>query len=90
MEFPQARILEWVAISSSRDLPNAGIEPTSSVSPALAGKFFTTEPPGKPSLMSICCKYDTEIHNHHLLNKHLYGIVRKVLYFSNVNFLFCV
>ena len=27
------------------DLPNAGIEP---VSPALAGGFFTIEPPGKP------------------------------------------
>ena len=27
------------------DLPNPGIEPTSS---ALAGGFFTTKPPGKP------------------------------------------
>ena len=35
----QARILEWVAISSFRDLLNPGIEPRS---PALAGKFFTT------------------------------------------------
>ena len=42
----QARILEWVAISFSRDLPNAGIEP---VSRALAGGFFTTETPGKPT-----------------------------------------
>ena len=31
----QARILEWFAISSSRDLPNPRIEPTS---PVLAGK----------------------------------------------------
>ena len=30
------------------DLPDPGIEPTSHVSPALTGKFFTTEPPGKP------------------------------------------
>ena len=30
------------------DLPNPGIEPTSPVAPALAGRFFTTEPPGKP------------------------------------------
>ena len=37
----QARIREWVAISSSRDLPDPGIEPTSLVSPALAGRFFT-------------------------------------------------
>ena len=32
----QARILEWVAISSSRDLPDPGIEPKSLISPALA------------------------------------------------------
>ena len=44
----QARILEWVAISYSRDLPDPGIEPESLLSPALAGEFFTTEPPGKP------------------------------------------
>ena len=30
----QARILEWVTLSYSRDLPNAGIQPTSLVSPA--------------------------------------------------------
>ena len=29
------------------DLPDPGIEPISPVSPALAGRFFTTEPPGK-------------------------------------------
>ena len=33
------------AISSPRDLPHPGIEPSS---PALAGRFLTTEPPGKP------------------------------------------
>ena len=38
----QARILEWVAVS------DPGIEPTSPVSPALAGEFFATVPPGKP------------------------------------------
>ena len=30
------------------DLPRPGVEP---VSPALAGRFFTTEPLGKPSIM---------------------------------------
>ena len=29
---PQARILEWVAMPSSRDLPNLGIEPASHIS----------------------------------------------------------
>ena len=32
-----------------RDLPGPGIKP---VSPALADRFFTTEPPGKPA---FCC-----------------------------------
>ena len=31
-----------------RDLPSARIEPASLASPALAGRFFTTRPPGKP------------------------------------------
>ena len=30
------------------DLSDPGIKPVSPVSPALAGGFFTTEPPGKP------------------------------------------
>ena len=38
----QARTLEWVAIFCSRDLSDARIEPTSLVSPALAGRFFTS------------------------------------------------
>ena len=40
-----ARILEWVVISSSRNLPDPEIEP---LSPTLAGGFFTTEAPGMP------------------------------------------
>ena len=38
-----AKILKWVAISFLQwDLPNPGIKPMSPVSPALAGRFFTT------------------------------------------------
>ena len=44
----QARILEQVAISSSRGSPDPGIKTMSLVSPALADRFFTTVPPGKP------------------------------------------
>ena len=39
----QARILEWIAISSPGDLPNPGIEPES---PALQVESFTAEPQG--------------------------------------------
>ena len=47
----QARMLAWVAISYSRDLSDPGIEPASLASPALAGGFLTTVPPGKPTVM---------------------------------------
>ena len=46
----QARILEWVPFPPPGDLPHPGIEPASLASPALAGEFFTTEPPKKPYL----------------------------------------
>ena len=42
----QARVLEWVAISYSGELPDAGIKPVSLASPAWVGRFFTTAPPG--------------------------------------------
>ena len=37
----QARVLEWVAIPSSRGFPDPEIKLTSLMSPALAGSFFT-------------------------------------------------
>ena len=37
----QVRIMECVVIPSSRHLPNPGIKPTSFMSPALSGGFFT-------------------------------------------------
>ena len=43
----QTRILQTVTISSST---YTGIKPTTPVSPALAGGFFTTGPLGKPIL----------------------------------------
>ena len=57
----QARTLEWVAISSSRELPDPGIKLASLACLALAGGFFTTESPGKPYFIYIhthtykCC-----------------------------------
>ena len=41
----QARILEWIAIPFSGDLPNPGIEPRS---PALQADSLPAEPQGKP------------------------------------------
>jgi len=57
----QARILEWVAMPSSRGSSQPGIEPPSPASPALAGSFFTTVPLGKPSHRSGSGYYGTPI-----------------------------
>ena len=47
----QARILEWVAISSPGDLPHPGTEPGS---PTLQTDALPSEPPGK---QYICCNW---------------------------------
>ena len=41
-EIFQARLLEWLPLTNPGDIPDLGIELTSLVSPALAGRFFTT------------------------------------------------
>ena len=46
MRVLQARILEWAAMPSSMDLPKLEKEPRSSMSPALAGGFFSTSTMG--------------------------------------------
>ena len=47
----QARILQWGACPPPGDLPDPGIKPVSLKSPTLVGRFFTTVPPGKPSIL---------------------------------------
>ena len=48
MGFSRQEYWSVLPFPSPGDLPNPGIEP---MSPALAGKFFTTEPPGNPYLL---------------------------------------
>ena len=46
MEWAPRLLCQWeLPFPSPEDLPDPGIE---FVSPALAGRFFTAEPPGKP------------------------------------------
>ena len=47
MEFSRQEYWSGLPCLPPGDLPNPEIEPTSPVSPALAGGFFTTELPGK-------------------------------------------
>ena len=50
MKFSRQEYWSGLPFPPSGNLLNPGIEPTSLVSPALAGRFFTIEPPGKPSI----------------------------------------
>ena len=73
----QARILEWVAMPSSRNLPNPGIEPRSL---ALQADSLLTKPPGKSkntgvgSLSLLQGIFPTQESNMHLLQ------CRQILY----------
>ena len=49
MGFSKQEYWSGLSFPSLGHLPDPGIEP---VSPAWAGRFFTTEPPGKPQYVS--------------------------------------
>ena len=49
MGFSRQEYWSKLPFPSPGDLPDTEIEPTSPVSPALVGRSFTTETPGKPS-----------------------------------------
>ena len=65
MECPRKDSWSWLPFPAPEDLPDPGTEPSSLVSAALAGRFFTTVPSGKPKCqfywmpkleMSICLR----------------------------------
>ena len=48
IEFPRQEYWSGLPFPISGDLSDAGIQPKNPSSPALAGRFLTTEPPRKP------------------------------------------
>ena len=48
VEFSRQECWSGLPCPSPGDILNSGIKPVSLMSPALAGRFFTTEPLGKP------------------------------------------
>ena len=60
MGFPRQEYWSGLLFPPPRDLPDPGIEPSPLMSPALAGGFFTTEPPG--FLGATLLKIDTYVH----------------------------
>ena len=52
MEFSRQEYWSGLLFPSLGDLPDPEIEPTIS---RFAGRFFTTEPPGKPLFIVVLC-----------------------------------
>ena len=53
VEFPRQESWSGLPCHPPWDRPTPGTKPTSFVSSALAGEFFTTAPPGKPFYLFI-------------------------------------
>ena len=70
MEFPRQAYWSVLPFPYPGDLPDPGIEPAS---PALAGEFFTTEPPAK------AMKYYIYIYTH--THSHTYIYIYLILIF---------
>ena len=70
MWFPRQESWSELPFPSPGDLPNPGIQPTS---PALAGRFFTTEPLGKPKIFQhISLKINDDIMTSKKINSDFY------------------
>ena len=63
MGFPRQEYWSGLPLPSPGDLPEAGIEPTSLVPPALAGRFFTTSATWEAPIY-VCARTHTHTHTH--------------------------
>ena len=65
MEFSRQEYWSGLPFPSSGDFPDPGMEP---MSPALAGRFFTTETPGKPTtkdkLLNLKYRLEKNVYNY--------------------------
>ena len=61
MGFSRQEYWSGLSFPPPGDLPDPGIKLVSPVSPAVAGVFFTAEPPEKPPQLNWCLKYSEHI-----------------------------
>ena len=61
MEFPRQEYWSGLPLPAPGDLSNSRIEPVYPTSPALAGRFSTNKPPGKPVLWDVSMKHRVSI-----------------------------
>ena len=63
MGFSRQEYWSMLPFLPSGDLPNSGMKLVLSASPALAGRFLTTEAPGKPIIKHICLSFQKLLQN---------------------------
>ena len=57
----QAGILEWIAIASSRDLPDPGVNPAPLIAPTLVGGFFITSATWEVLVAPFSCFFNKRL-----------------------------
>ena len=80
----QARILEWVAVSSSRGSSWPRDWPAAPVSPALAGGFLTTPLPEKPKLKVVYENFLMRNPNMRVLSWENHSSTWSFIFFPNI------
>ena len=87
MEFSRQEYRKGLPFPTPKDLPHLGINPMSPASPSLAGRFFTTESPGKFHSYGMVEKSTLVKWNMHLIKrkKIVFTVLKK--YFQRVSFI---
>ena len=78
IRFSRQEYWSGLPFPSPGDLPDPGIEPVSLASPAWAGVFFTSEPPGKPRKLHL--HHSNPGNNQSKITYFLHVLYRNVLF----------
>ena len=85
---PRQEYWSELPFPTSGDLLDPETKPKSPASLALAGRFFTTELPGKP--VCVCVQTDTDKHKHtHVVYYFLLFKIVVIKFFSIVQYIYC-
>ena len=81
MEFSRQEYWSGLPFPSLGDFPNPGIKPVSLACPALAGRFFTTESPGKHIIYQLYLNLKDVYYCFNFKNVHFFFFVNVIFNF---------